>query len=107
MQIVPVSLSHYLVLGSLLFAIGMYGALTRRNGVAVLLALELMLNGVNVVLVAFARFIQSPQPLAGHVWAIFTITLAAAEAAIGLAIVLAIYRLRRTVQVDKIDLLKG
>jgi len=107
MTLLPVGLQHFLVFGSLLFSIGMYGALVRRNAIAVLLSLELMLNGVNVVLVAFARYLQSPQPLAGQLWAIFIITVAAAEAAVGLAIVIALYRQRRTVQVDKMDLMKG
>ncbi len=107
MTLLPVGLQHFLVFGSLLFSIGMYGALVRRNAIAVLLSLELMLNGVNVVLVAFARYLQSPQPLAGQLWAIFIITVAAAEAAVGLAIIIALYRQRRTVQVDKIDLMKG
>ena len=91
----------------ILFCIGMYGALSRTNAIGVLLSIELMLNGVNVIMVAFAKFIDTPQVLAGQMFAIFIITVAAAEAAVGLAIVISVYRLRQTIQVDEIDLLKG
>ena len=77
------------------------------NAVGVLLSIELMLNAVNVMMVAFACYIESPQPLAGQLFAIFIMTVAAAEAAVGLAIVITVYRLRQTIQVDEIDLLKG
>jgi NADH:ubiquinone oxidoreductase subunit K len=103
----PIGLQHFLVLGTILFCIGMYGALSRSNAVGVLLSIELMLNGVNVILVAFAKFIDTPQELAGQFFAIFIMTVAAAEAAVGLAIVISVYRLRHTIQVDEIDLLKG
>jgi NADH:ubiquinone oxidoreductase subunit K len=85
----------------------MFGALARSNAVGVLLSIELMLNAVNVMMVAFACYIESPQPLAGQLFAIFIMTVAAAEAAVGLAIVITVYRLRHTIQVDEIDLLKG
>jgi len=87
----------------------MYGALSRRNAIGVLLSIELMFNGVNVLMVAFSRFIDAVSgfELAGQLFAIFIITVAAAEAAIGLAIVIAVYRLRRTVAVDELDLMKG
>ena len=100
-------LRHFLVLGSILFALGMYGVLSRRNAIGILLSIELMLNGVNVLMVAFARYIASDQPLAGQMFAIFIITQAAAEAAVGLAIIIAVYRQRRTIQVDQLDLMKG
>jgi NADH:ubiquinone oxidoreductase subunit K len=103
----PIGLQHFLVLGTILFCIGMYGALARSNAVGVLLSIELMLNGVNILLVAFAKYIDSPQQLAGQMFAIFIMTVAAAEAAVGLAIVITVYRLRHTIQVDEIDLLKG
>jgi NADH:ubiquinone oxidoreductase subunit K len=103
----PIGLQHFLVLGTILFCIGMYGALARSNAVGVLLSIELMLNGVNILLVAFAKYIDSPQQLAGQMFAIFIMTVAAAEAAVGLAIVISVYRLRNTIQVDQIDLLKG
>lgn len=100
-------LQHFLVFGSLLFALGIYGVLSRRNAIGILLSIELMLNGVNVLMVSFARYLSSPQEMAGQVFALFIITVAAAEAAVGLAIIIAIYRQRRTVQVDQLDLLRG
>jgi NADH:ubiquinone oxidoreductase subunit K len=105
-MLVP-GLRHFLVLGCILFALGMYGVLSRRNAIGILLSIELMLNGVNVLFVAFARYIVTMQELAGQLFAIFVITQAAAEAAVGLAIIIAIYRQRRTVQVDQLDLMKG
>jgi len=107
MSLFPLTLQHFLVLGAALFSLGMFGALSRRNAIGVLLSIELMLNGVNVMMVAFARYLVPAQEMAGHIFAIFIITVAAAEAAVGLAIVIAVYRLRRTVRVDQIDLLKG
>jgi NADH:ubiquinone oxidoreductase subunit K len=107
MTLFPLTLQHFLVLGAALFSLGMFGALSRRNAIGVLLSIELMLNGVNVVMVAFARYLQPTQEMAGQIFAIFIITVAAAEAAVGLAIVIAVYRLRRTVRVDQIDLLRG
>ena len=107
MALAPIGLQHFLVLSAILFAIGMFGALSRSNAVGVLLAIELMLNAVNVMMVAFACYVESPQPLAGQLFAIFIMTVAAAEAAVGLAIVITVYRLRHTIQVDEIDLLKG
>jgi NADH:ubiquinone oxidoreductase subunit K len=107
MALAPVGLQHFLVLSAILFAIGMFGALSRSNAVGVLLSIELMLNAVNVMMVAFACYVESPQPLAGQLFAIFIMTVAAAEAAVGLAIVITVYRLRHTIQVDEIDLLKG
>ena len=100
-------LRHFLVLGTILFSLGMYGVLSRRNAIGILLSIELMLNGVNVLMVAFSRYLPTDQELAGQMFAIFIITQAAAEAAIGLAIIIAIYRQRRTVQVDQLDLMKG
>ena len=107
MALAPIGLQHFLVLAAILFAIGMYGALSRSNAVGVLLSIELMLNAVNVMMVAFACYVESNQPLAGQLFAIFIMTVAAAEAAVGLAIVITVYRLRHTIQVDEIDLLKG
>ena len=104
MPLYPLGLQHFLVLGTLLFCIGMYGALARRNAIGVLLSIELMLNGVNVIWVAFARYWLD---LTGQLFAIFIMTVAAAEAAIGLAIVIAVYRLRRTGAVSELDLMKG
>jgi NADH:ubiquinone oxidoreductase subunit K len=103
----PIGLQHFLVLSVILFSVGMYGALSRSNAVGVLLSIELMLNAVNIMMVAFAKFIDTPQELAGQLFAIFIMTVAAAEAAVGLAIVISVYRLRHTIQVDEIDLLRG
>ena len=110
MALAPIGLQHFLVLSAILFAIGMFGALSRSNAVGVLLSIELMLNAVNVMMVAFACYVQPAQgssDLAGQLFAIFIMTVAAAEAAVGLAIIITVYRLRHTIQVDEIDLLKG
>ena len=107
MEFLVPGLRHFLVLGSILFALGMYGVLSRRNAIGILLSIELMLNGVTVLMVAFARYLSSDQELAGQMFALFIITQAAAEAAVGLAIIIAIYRQRRTIQVDQLDLMKG
>ena len=101
-----VDLEHVLIVGGVLFAIGLYIALVKRNAVAVLMGIELMLNAVNLTLVAFARFIESPRPLDGHIFAIFVITVAAAEAAVALALVVAVYRFRGTIDIDRINLLR-
>lgn len=100
-----IPLPWYLTLAAALFCIGLYGALTRRNAVAILMSLELMLNAVNINLVAFSRYV-TPAALTGQVFALFVITIAAAEAALGLAIVIAIYRARETVNADEINLMK-
>ena len=110
MALAPIGLQHFLVLSSILFAIGMFGALSRSNAVGVLLSIELMLNAVNIMMVAFACYVRPINPaldLSGQLFAIFIMTVAAAEAAVGLAIVITVYRLRHTIQVDEIDLLKG
>jgi NADH-quinone oxidoreductase subunit K len=107
LSLAPIGLHHFLILGTILFSLGLFGALSRRNAVAVLLSIELMLNGVNVVFISMAKFINSGEMLAGQVFAMYVITVAAAEAAVGLALVLAIYRQRRTVQVDQLDVMKG
>lgn len=100
------TLTHYLLLGAALFAIGLYGALARRNAVAVLMSIEVMFNGVNVSLLGFSHFIASAVPLLGQIFAIFIITVAAAEAAVGLAIIIAVHRDRATIEVPEIDLMK-
>ena len=100
-----IPLSWYLIFGAALFCIGLYGALSRRNAVAILMAVELMLNAVNINLVAFWRYI-TPEMVTGQMFAIFVIAVAAAEAAVGLALVIAIYRSRDTVNVEDIDLMK-
>lgn len=100
-----VGLQHFLILGAILFCIGLFGALGKRNAVAVLISTELMFNAVNITLVAFARY-AAPEQLAGQIFAVFAITVAAGAAALGLAIVLAVYRSRKTVSLEDIDLLK-
>src|SRR5436853_5128568 len=100
-----VGLTSYLIVAALLFCLGLYGVLTRRNAVAILMGIELMLNAANINLVAFSRFVD-PVRLAGHSFAIFVITVAAAEAAVGLAIVICIYRNARNINIDDINLLK-
>jgi NADH:ubiquinone oxidoreductase subunit K len=94
-----------LMFSALLFAIGVYGVLARRNGVLVLMSIELMLNAVNVNLVAFSQFLQDTV-LTGQIFTLFVITVAAAEVGIGLAIVILIYRNRETINVDEVNLLK-
>ncbi len=98
-------LVRYLALGAVLFSIGMYGMVASRNAVRVLMSIELMLNAVNINLVAFARYID-PSEVKGQVFAIFILTVAAAEAAVGLAIVLAMYRNTATVDMEQFNLLK-
>ncbi len=101
-----IPLSWFLIVGAGLFSLGLYGALARRNAVAVLMGVELLLNAVNINLIAFNRYIV-PQQVTGQVFAIFVLAIAAAEAAVGLALIIAIYRSRDTVNLDEIDLLKG
>ncbi len=100
-----VGLEHYLILSAILFSIGLYGALAKRNAIVILMSIELMLNAANIAMVAFSRYIV-PLLLTGQVFAIFIIVVAAAEAAVGLAIILAIYRSRETIDATKIDLMK-
>jgi len=102
---VLIGLEHYLVLSAVLFCIGLYGALAKRNAIVILMSIELMLNGVNIAMVAFSRYIV-PSLLTGQVFAIFIMVVAAAEAAVGLAIIIAIYRSRETIETTKIDLMK-
>lgn len=98
-------LASFLALAAILFCIGLYGVLCKRNAVIVLFSIELMLNAVNINLVAFAKYGPMPN-VAGQVFSIFTITVAAAEAAVGIAILLQLYRLRGTSNVDEYDTLK-
>lgn len=100
-----IGLTHYLVLASILFCLGLFGVLTRRNAVTVLMGIELMLNAGNINLVAFNRFVGSG--VDGQLFALFIVVLAAAEAAVALAILLTIYRNYKHITVDEIHLLKG
>lgn len=100
-----VPLSWYLVLSAGLFCIGLYGALARRNALAILMGIELMLNAVNLNLVAFWRYL-TPNLVTGQVFALVVFAVAAAEAAVGLALIISIYRRRTTVAVEEIDMMK-
>ncbi len=97
-------LNQFLLLAAVLFCVGVYGVLARRNGIMVLMSVELILNSVNINLVAFGAFRDH---VAGEVFALFVIAVAAAEVGIGLAIVLMIYRNRRSIDLTEADLLKG
>ncbi|MFN2462836.1 MAG: NADH-quinone oxidoreductase subunit NuoK [Candidatus Dormibacteria bacterium] len=102
-----IGVNHFLAVSAGLFAIGIYGLLAKRNAISLLMSVELMFNSANLALVAFARFgYQDAQPLAGQAFALFIITIAAAEVAVAVAILLLIYRLRGTVWVDEIDLMR-
>ena len=97
-------LNSYLVIGALLFSLGLFGVITRRNGVAVLMGVELILNAANVNFIAFARF--GGMDLSGHVFSLFVIVMAAAEAAVALAIILNIFNNLGTINIDEADQLK-
>ena len=102
-----IPLSYYLIIAAALFCIGLYGALSRRNAVGVLMGVELMLNSVNINLLAFWRQVEAAGgTLTGQVFAIIVITVAAAEAAVGLALIIQVYRSRKSVDVEDIDLMK-
>ena len=100
-------LQDLLTLGALLLCVGLFGVLTRRNSVAILLSIELILNAANLTLVAFGRAIGGAAGDAGQIFAIFVIGLAAAEAVVGLGIILVIYRTAKTIFADELHLLKG
>jgi NADH:ubiquinone oxidoreductase subunit K len=101
-------IEHYLILSAILFSIGLYGALAKRNAVVILMCIEIMLNAVNIAMVAFSRYlVPDVVVLTGHVFAIFIMTVAAAEAAVGLAIIITIYRNRSSVDVEQVDSLQG
>jgi NADH-quinone oxidoreductase subunit K len=100
-------LTGYLLVSSLLFSIGLAGALTRRNAILVLVGIELMLNAANLNFIAFWRYGSHPQALTGIMFAIFSIGVAAAEAAVGLALIISIYRHYKTTNLDQISLMRG
>ncbi len=100
-----IPLSWYLILSAALFSIGLFGVLARRNAIAILLGVELMLNAVNINLVAFWRYLD-PVQMTGQVFAIIVFAVAAAEVAVGLALVISVYRNRKTVVADELDMLK-
>ena len=100
-------LSNYLLVSALLFSIGFAGALTRRNAILVLVGIELMLNAANLNFIAFWRYGPNPEALSGIIFAIFAIGVAAAEAAVGLALIISIYRHYKTTNLDQIDSMRG
>ena len=100
-------LHQYLLLSALLFSIGLAGALTRRNAILVLIGIELMLNAANLNFIAFWRYSPNPEALLGVMFVIFAIGIAAAEAAVGLALIIAIYRHYKTTNLDQVDSMKG
>ncbi len=99
-----IQVAHYLVVAGILFSIGLVGVVVRRNAIIILMCLELMLNAANLALVAFSKLHGNEQ---GQVFVFFAITVAAAEAAVMLAIIIAVFRQRRTVDVDEMDLMQG
>ncbi len=101
-----IPLSWYLLVAAALFCIGLYGVFARRNSVAILMSVELLLNAVNINLVAFWRYMTPERPV-GMAWAVFVLTVAAAEAAVGLALVISVYRNRDSVVADDLDLMKN
>ncbi len=101
-----IPLSWYLIVAAALFCLGIYGVLVRRNAVAILMAVELMLNAININLIAFWRY-RWLDEMTGPVWTIFVLTVAAAEAAVGLALVISVYRNRNSVVAEELDLLKN
>ena len=103
---IMVPLEWYLILAAALFCAGLYGVLSRRNAVAILMGIELMLNGVNINLVAFWRYTE-PAAVTGQAFALFVYAVAAAEAAVGLALIIAVWRTRDTIILEDIDLLRG
>jgi NADH-quinone oxidoreductase subunit K len=100
-----IPLSWYLIFAAALFSIGMYGVLARKNAIGILMGIELMLNAVNVNLVAFWRY-RNPDGIAGQAFAVMVFAVTAAETAVGLALIISVYRRRRTVSADEIDLMK-
>lgn len=100
-----IPLSYYLVFAAALFCIGLYGVLARKNAIAILMGIELMLNAVNVNLVAFWRY-RTPDLIVGQAFAVMVFAVAAAEVAVGLALIISVYRTRHSVSADEIDMLK-
>ena len=105
METLSVSLHHYLILAAILFGIGLFGVLTKKNAVAVLICIELMLSAININLLAFNKYV-TPNDFIGQIFVIFVITVAAVEVGLGLAIIIAIYRNKLKVNLDEFDWLK-
>ncbi len=103
-----IGIEHFLVLSAVLFCIGLYGALSKRNAVVVLMCIEIMLNAANIALVAFSRYLAPGVVLLnGQIFAIFVMVVAAAEVAVGLAIIIALYRSRESIDVEQADTMRG
>lgn len=102
-----VGLEQYLGLSAILFGIGLWIALAKRNAIIILMGIEIMLGSVNLMLLAFSRYIESPRPITGHIFVIFILAVAAAEASVALALAVTVYRNRTTVDIDRINLLKS
>lgn len=102
-----VGIEQFLVVGAILFCMGLAVALSKRNAIGVLMGVELMLNAVNITLITFSRFASAERPITGHAFVAFVITVAAAEAAVALALAMSVYKNRQTVDVDRINLLKS
>jgi NADH:ubiquinone oxidoreductase subunit K len=98
-----VGLEHFLILSAILFSIGLYGALAKRNAIVILMCIEIMLNAVNIAMVAFSHYVDA---IAGQVFTIFIMVVAAAEVAVGLALIITIFRNKKTVDAEKYDLMK-
>src|SRR5271163_2196911 len=102
-----IPLYYYLILSALLFAVGLAGALTRRNAILVLVGIELMLNSANLNFIAFWRYSPDPEALTGIMFVIFSIAVAAAEAAVGLALIISLYRHTKTTNIDEVNSMRG
>lgn len=102
-----IPLGYFFTVSTVLFGLGLYGALRRSNTLTILMCIELMLNAVNINFIAFSRYLGTTDPVRGQVFAVFIITLAAAEVSVGLAILLSLVRRRRGIDVNEIDMLKG
>lgn len=100
-----IPLSWYLIVSAALFSVGLFGVLARKNAIAILMGVEMMLNSVNLNLVAFWRY-RTPELITGQAFAVIVFAVAAAEVAVGLALIISIYRRRNTIEADEIDMLK-
>lgn len=100
-----IGLEHFLILSAILFSIGLYGALAKRNAIAILMSIEIMLVAVSIAMIAFSRYVV-PLLLTGQIFVIFIMVVAAAEASVGLAIIISMYRKRETTDISEIDLMK-
>lgn len=100
-----ITLGHYLALSSIMFSIGLFGVLTKRNAIIILMCIEIMLNAVNIAMVAFSRF-MTPVEITGQVFALFILVVAAAEAAVGVGIIMALFRSRGSIHSTDINLMK-